>query len=192
MYYIHNYIEDTWRSAETWWDLIAFFYRDDSYHYYNDRENTRSVAHSINDKQFIYAKWDEDLKRLINPVYEPRPNIIYDEDMIIVNLHEIRKALKVFKPRVVKWRGYRKRYYDTHPFQFRVDPVPSVGSGRGGGSSYRKPKRNKNYFAKLQEFAEGDSRARKGIFDTSLWWDDFPYRGTVRSWKNKKKRKQWM
>jgi len=196
MYYIHNYIEDTWRSTKTWWDLVEYFYRPKvdyfGFKYFFD-DGFDNIAHSKNDTKLSYVPISEG-SYATKAVYVPRSEIIYNDDMVIVNIADIKRALKVFKPREESypykstWMR-RGRYFQ---FEFRVDPVPYVGTGRGGGSSYRKPKRNKNYFAKLQEFEEFDSRVRKGIFDVSLWWDDFPYRGTVKSWKNKKKKKQWM
>lgn len=192
MFYIHDYIKDTWRSAETWWDLVGYFYREKSNCWWiNDTSNRpfENIAHNVNDKKVSYSP------DIYTTVYTKRTKIIYDEDMVIVNIADIKKALKDYKSNSERnWYDKKWRRVVNYRFEFRVDPVPHVGTGRGGGSSYRKPKRNKNYFTKLQEFAEESSRARKGIFSASLWWDDCSYRknSSNRSWKNKKKRKQWM
>ena len=194
-YYINNHIKDTWETFEDWWKLLEHFYTDGKYDINTTREMTRSIAHTENEKRFWYSEWNTTLAISFNPKYELRPEIVFNEDMQIVNISEIRKGLKSFKKKSevnILWcrsYNYKGVYYD-----FRTDPVPGIKIHRG--NYYRScVKKNKSYVAKLQEYKDlfpSDASINKLRFHVMSWNDDFNTSKCGKSWKKQKKIKQWM
>jgi len=144
MYYIHNYVENTWTSFDDWWKLVDHFYveKRDEWGFSNRPFMAfDNIAHSLNDKKVGYVT------DIYITVYVPRTEIIYDEYMRVVNTSDIKKSLKVYNPdRKPTYAAWYKRNYDRYKhIRFRFDPIPG--------------------------------------------WN---WKGKPRSWKEKKKKKQWM
>lgn len=77
--------------------------------------------------------------------------------------------------------------YGSNSFKYRETPVPGVNSHRT--KYYRSSKRGMKFWRDVQEFASEDPRLK---FHREMWWDNDDYRRTCKSWKNSKKKKQWM
>lgn len=184
MYYIHDYHDDEWKAFSTWWNMIEFFYDYD--------EDLITIAHNEND-EYHYYRWDDNkLTRYC------RQHIVYDENMSVVNSVEIKKSLRIFTPPPYVRRGsvWHQRYDKLNKYTYRYDPVPGMGDGNWNGGRFRTCiRKNKTYFAKLQEYYTlfpGDARIRRIEF-VSTWNDDFrPSNKYGKSWKKMKVRKQWM
>lgn len=92
------------------------------------------------------------------------------------------------------WFGVLNRYYETHPFTYRFDPVPGITCYSGRNGYYRRINRNKNYVAQLLEsqyLFPNDGRFIDRKFLVYSWGDDH-IRYITKSWKQKKIKKQWM
>lgn len=192
-YKIYNwYDQRVERKFDDWWEMIGWI-----------SENLNSIAHSRND---TYAYLDcgaiklkpleidvvEEAIRLLAGIQSKIPEVIkryvycrhlivYDEFERIVNLHEIKESAKIYKPRYKSTKRTRGCY-----FEYRKDPVPYIHKRRG--SYYRKIKTtNRKYYLDLTSWME-DSRTSNIVIK---WNDEYP-RFETKSWKQNKKRKQWM
>ncbi len=191
------------RSFKDWWDLIG---------YLKDKEY--AIAHNDNDLYIYYdcgtfkikpsdlSYEDEIVKKTItlltvgtidygeiNRYIYRRDLFVYDDDNKLVNLHEIRESIAIYKqPKTKKWVWFRDY------FRYRYDPVPGIGVYRR--NRFRRIKRNKSYAAKLSEYVDlfpNDSSIKRSAFFVSKWDDDFSCRKTEKNWKRQsKKAKQWM
>ena len=193
-YKIYNwYDQRVEKKFDDWWEMIGWV-----------SENLDSIAHTKND---TYAYLDcgtiilkpvdivEEAIRLLAGIQSKIPDVIirhvycrhlivYDEFERTVNLHEIRESVKIYKPRY-KSTKRTKGYY----FEYRRDPVPYTHRRRG--HYYRKVKTtNRKYYLDLTSWIE-DSRT-SNIFQFSCKWDDEYPRFETKSWKQNKKRRQWM
>lgn len=204
-YKIYNFVDNWTKEFNDWWELIAYFDGD-----------TSNIAHNENDV-YVYCRekfsrkpnnltYDEEIvekvKKLLigESTYFPPPEryvqrrclVVFDEYKMI-NLAEIKEAIKVYKPRNKK---YHSSYYRGRYFVYRYDPVPFTGCGRWYSGWYRRIPRNKSYYAKLSEYVDlfpNDASIRRAANFVSKWSDDFPPRCVEKSWKSQsKKKKQWM
>lgn len=186
IYYVRDLRDDSWREAKNWWKLIDYFAPDDDFGYGGNLDN---VAHTENDKSLSYSI-EGDYRTY---VYESRYLMVYDEDLNIVNLHELREGVKLFKPGREKYVNYKLRYFAEHHFEFRKDPVPGIHVRHW--NYCRRVKKNKNYVARLLAYADlfpTDARLRQLKYFVHSWDDDFTTSKGGKSWKKTKKRKQWM
>ncbi len=197
----YKVIDSGWQKEFSgWWDLIGYLkdkeyaiaHNDNDLYIYYDcgtfklKPSELSYEDEIVKKTISFLMGENDYNEIKRHVYK-RDLFVYDDDRLI-NLHEIRESVAIFKPKVKKWVWYRDY------FRYRYDPVPGIGIYRY--NRFRKVKRNKSYAAKLSEYVDlfpNDSSIKRSAFFVSKWDDDFSYRKTEKSWKRQsKKTKQWM
>ena len=188
MYFIYDFEEDTRSKMMDWWELVGCFHpeKSDCDYFSKVRDQLGNISHNEKDLKNV-ATWHEDA-----PKFALRTQIIYDEDLRVINLSEIKQALRVYKVPVAKyepfwWRG------SQYTFEFRREPVPLVGARRS--SYYRsRVKKNKNYVAQFYEDTDlfpHESVKEKRLF-VSSWNDYFNCGKHTKDWKHQKKKKQWM
>lgn len=90
-----------------------------------------------------------------------------------------------------KYYSYHRNRYNS--YEYRNGPVPYIKKRRGGCPCSKKCKGIKRIFKYCTDTEYGDYVRNKAIpFKFGDWWDVYvPYR-SHESWKNHKKRKQWM
>ncbi len=180
MYYIHDFPVNRWQGFSTWWKLIK--------HFFYNQSLLDAIAHNHNDEYHSYFSKLYEYPKLIK---FRRNLIIYDADMRIVNITDIKKDVGRYNPDREEPYRYRPRYQNLY-YRYRIDPVPYTNGQGGCGRYYGDIKKNKNYAAKLQDFP-GDSRARERILLAKTWSDELgPHSKQGRSWKKRKIKKQWM
>lgn len=92
----------------------------------------------------------------------------------------------------VPWFEYKLKH--NYSCRFRIDPVPFTGYYYRFGRYYRYPRttQEKREYTNAEEF-EVHVRGRRRPRMLPNAWDEFPIgRYSKRSWKRRKKRKQWM
>lgn len=208
MYYIHDWYNNKYKTFYDWWELIKWFYHNDS--------DLKTISHNKNDiysyHNFRYKKVVDKyidyetvtvnkIKKLLlneseqyvenNRYVYVRQHIVYDQFENIINKEDIRKSLIIYNPQL---DNKKPKQFDKLSFRYRFDPVPCIKI-YPYKYRYRHNKINKNYYAKIQETIHlfpQDGRMRKKIKDVSNWYDDYDYRYTSKVWKQKKIKKQWM
>jgi len=156
-----------------WWDLIrcikSYGYEQYIAHNENDSLPSRESTY-LQD----YNVW------ISKAVYKKRDVFVYD-DNVIVNISEIREALKSFDENLSPVKKYKHSWSRDCLFEYRKEPVPFTGNGRRA-KYYRKIPKNKNYVLGVLSYVN-DARIREAYDRINTWSDDFPPRCTQRSWK---------
>jgi hypothetical protein len=186
IYYLDRNVFSNWYS---WWELISHI-------------NINDVAHTINDIWVSYESRinNKGIKYLKKNVYG-KSVIVYDEYNRVINLSELREGVEHYNPNLpnesirkyYRWRGSTDYQY------LRYDPVPFTGQNRWRAKAYRYNTHTyRNYFLSVLSYGNEiklDSKIKVEFYDyhNSLYRDNYLRSNyNNKSWKNQKKRKQWM
>ena len=120
----------------------------------------------------------------------PRSIRVIDQYGRIIPLSEVRIWLNTLSHEPTYQQRVPRRWWclSQYVFTFRYDPVPGIHR-RGWGCWYRRVKKNKRAYVQSLEFPSRRLAKHRALMYT--WGDDHP-RSIERSWKQIKKRKQWM
>jgi hypothetical protein len=120
------------REFDTWWELIEFI---------RDLSLIDSIAHNDNDL-YIYRYpiyYGDEIHDYRESIYK-RDIFCYDPDGVMINLSEIRDAIKLCRTKNYdhyKYVSWKWRRGESLFIRYRYDPVPLTGN-RGGYRSRSK------------------------------------------------------
>lgn len=129
----------------------------------------------FDDSYAHYIVYSDGYGRIVDPRRYMKESLSCDEEKIFCNTY----------------RNYFKKKYDN--YKYRNGPVPYTSKRKGGCSGSKKYKGIKRVFKYYTDPEYGTYIRKKAIpFQFGDWWDVYePYK-LHDSWKNHKKRKQWM
>jgi hypothetical protein len=204
MYHIYHLDSQTFSKWYSWWELIEYFF------YCRKGHEFDCISHSIYKKDLFieyypifHGTYCYPEKYAIEKRLYYRSEIVYDDDNRIVNLAELREGLKQYNPELSRKKinrnkgSYRFKSITNYKY-LRYDPVPFTGKKRWRGNAYRWSIHNyRNYYLSVLSYEDEmkmDSKIKNDFYQHNSQWKDECLRSNYnnKSWKNEKKRKQWM
>lgn len=117
--------------------------------------------------------------------------ILYENDTVLNKfITKAEATLWVEYETAKRDRRYKKKILYGHYFEYRKDPVPHIRC-HWGGRYYRKIKRGKREYILMLDLNVKKGRIANKKYLVKSWGDDH-IRCYSKSWKDNKKRKQWM
>lgn len=186
-------------SFEDWWELIGYLNAScdiSQYaHCFNDKDVYRVFNWEWNYVNGYYQRWPKEVSYYPKKLVAVECTSVKKGDYRIINLSEIQKSLKIYKPRPHK--RPRSAWMRPKVFEFRNGPVPWTGHSKRGFRCRRVHSYIRTWSKNFLEIDEcefhlnGKGRASDRLRGASNW--DWP----PRDWRNDgwkaqgKRKKQW-